>query len=420
KPLPMGAMAFLGMLMLCVTNTLSVPVALTAFSSSSVWLIVMAFFIARGFIVTGLGRRLALHFLSIFGKHPLGLGYGIVMSDLLMAPAIPSSTARCGGVILPIVRGIADSLDSRPGDSSSRRIGAFLNLTAFHTTVISSTMFVTAMAANPLAMQLCCDAGYPVSWGKWAIAGLLPGIISLIVLPPLLWVLHPPELRDTKEAAASAKQQLADLGGFSLSESILMATFGLMLVLWIAGPAWGVDPALAAMVGLGLLLISKVLTWDQIKSETGAWDTLMWFAILVMMAGQMNKLGLMTSLGAAVSDTVGGLSWPMALALLGALYYYIHYLFASNTAHVSALFAPFFVILMSCGVPPMLAALSLCFLSALNGGLTHYSCGHAPLLFAAGYVDLATWWKIGAAVSTVLLAIWMLVGPVWWHVLGYW
>jgi DASS family divalent anion:Na+ symporter len=37
---------------------------------------------------------MAYYFIRIFGKGPLGLAYGLNIADLLLAPAIPSNTAR--------------------------------------------------------------------------------------------------------------------------------------------------------------------------------------------------------------------------------------------------------------------------------------------------------------------------------------
>jgi DASS family divalent anion:Na+ symporter len=418
RPLPMGAMAFLGLVAICLSGTLGLQEALQAFSVPSVWLIVMAFFIAKGFVITGLGRRIALYFLAAVGKSPIGLGYGVLLSDLVLAPAIPSSTARCGGVLLPIVQGISATLDSHPHSPSAGRLGRYLNLLAFHGTVFSSTMFVTAMAANPLAAQICLEAGIEISWGLWAAAGLLPGALCVLMLPPLLRFLAPPEVQDTRAASDSAKAELQAMGALSMQEAVMLGTFILMVSLWIAGPYLGLPAALTAMLGLALLLLSRIVTWDTVRKEAAAWDTLMWFAVLVMMASQLKHLGVMDFLGGLAAGPLTGYPWPLALSGLGLVYFYIHYLFASNTAHVSALMAPFLAIALGTGAPPVLAALSFCYLSALCGGLTHYGCGHAPILFGAGYCDLKTWWRVGFYVATTALVVWALVGPIWWSLLG--
>lgn len=163
KPLPMGAVAIIGVTATALTGTLTINEALSGFANRTIWLIVLAFFISRGFIKTGLGARIAYLFMRLLGNRTLGLSYGLLASDVILAPAIPSNTARGGGVLYPIIRSVADAYDSQPDDKSARRIGAFLIFTSFQGIVISSAMFLTAMAANPLAAELAGELGVQIS-----------------------------------------------------------------------------------------------------------------------------------------------------------------------------------------------------------------------------------------------------------------
>ena len=70
KPLPMGVMALLGMVSLCLTRALTLKEALSGFSIPTIWLVVVAFFISRGIVKTGLGERIAYLFVERFGKSP--------------------------------------------------------------------------------------------------------------------------------------------------------------------------------------------------------------------------------------------------------------------------------------------------------------------------------------------------------------
>lgn len=91
-------------------------------------------------------------------------------------------------------------------NGTEKKLGAYLMKTCFQTTTISSAMFITAMAANPLAVDLARDAlGTTISWGTWALAGLVPGLICLVATPLILYVLYPPEVKDTPDAPAKAK-----------------------------------------------------------------------------------------------------------------------------------------------------------------------------------------------------------------------
>lgn len=126
SPLPVGAWAFIGLTTSIVTKTLSFSAAFSAFTSEVIWLIVISFFFARGFVKTGLGDRIATYFVKWLGKSTLGLSYGLTLSEALIAPAMPSTTARAGGIFLPIIKSLSLSAGSKPGDSSSKKLGSYL------------------------------------------------------------------------------------------------------------------------------------------------------------------------------------------------------------------------------------------------------------------------------------------------------
>jgi len=346
--------------------------------------------------------------------------YGLIGTDLVMAPAIPSNTARAGGVVYPIAKSIAQAYGSDPQNKTERKIGSFLTLSIFQGNVITSAMFLTAMAANPLAVKLAGQAGIEISWGQWALAAIVPGLVSLAVIPALLYWLYPPEIKSTPDAARMATAKLQEMGPITVNEWMMSAVFVLLLVLWIFGQSLGLDATTAALVGLGLLLVAGVLTWQDVINETGAWDTLVWFAALVMMASFLNELGLIPWFTATMSTLVGGMNWIVAFGVLSLLYFYSHYLFASNTAHVSAMYAAFLAVAIAAGAPPVLAALVLGFFSSLFSSMTHYGTGPAPIFFGSGYVGMGEWWKMGALISVINVVIWLSVGTLWWKVIGLW
>ncbi len=420
KPLPMGAVAMVGIAATAMTKTLTIQQALSGFGNRVIWLIVLAFFISRGIIKTGLGARIAYLFMALLGRKSLGLGYGLVATDLVLAPAIPSNTARAGGVVFPILRSVAEAYESRPDDGTAKRMGAFLTVVAFQGTVITSAMFLTAMAANPLAAELASAQGIEVTWVGWAVAALVPGVVSLVTVPWLLYRLFPPEIRETPEARTLAKEHLRAMGSMGRSEWIMLGCFGLLIGLWIFSGPLGIHTTATALLGLVVLLVTGVLTWEDVLKETGAWDTLVWYSALVMMASFLTELGLIPWFSEAVGGLFGGHGWIGAFLGLSLVYFYSHYFFASNTAHVSAMYAPFLGVALVVGTPPLLAALVLGFFSNLFSSMTHYGTGPAPVLFGSGYVEVADWWRLGFVVSLANLVIWIGVGGVWWRLLGLW
>ncbi|MDE4085282.1 anion permease [Planococcus maritimus] len=421
KPIPMGSTAILALTVIALTQILTLEQSLSGFQNTTIWLIVIAFFISRGFIKTGLGTRVSYVFVRLFGKKTLGLSYSMLLSDLILAPAMPSNTARAGGIIFPIIRSLSETYESRVGDGTERRIGAFLVKVSFQGDMITSAMFVTAMAANPLAVQITQEiTGETITWGGWALAALVPGLISLALIPFVIYKLYPPELKETPEASAIAVEKLKEMGPLKKEERYMIGVFVLLLSLWIFGGNFGISATTSAFVGLCVLLLSGVLTWSDIKKEQGAWDTLVWFSVLVMMATYLNELGMIPWFSDLMGNAVGQMSWMMTLVILAIVYFYSHYFFASNTAHVSAMYAAFLSVIVASGAPPLLSALILAFFSNLFSCLTHYGAGPAPVFFGSGYVSQKKWWSLGFIISLIHIVVWFGAGGLWWKALGLW
>jgi DASS family divalent anion:Na+ symporter len=428
KAAPMGTMAMLGITLCAGTQVLApgkpidaIKNSLSGFGNSTIWLIGLAFFIARGFIKTGLGNRLAYNFIKLFGKSTLGLAYGLNTADLILAPAIPSNTARAGGVIFPIMKSIAVNMGSEPEEPEThRKIGAFLTLSSYNANMITSVMFLTATASNPMAQKFARDLGVNITWGSWAMAAAIPGLVCFLLVPLFLYKFYPPELKKTAEAPAMAAAKLKEMGKITIQEWLMVATFIILLVLWIFGNLISIDATTGALIGLCILLLCGVLTWEDVKSEKGAWDTIVWFSALVMMGSYLNSLGLIGWFGKLVGGKMSHLSWQLAFPVIILVYSYCHYLFASATAQVAAMYSVFLAVGIAVGVPGPMLAIFLGACPTLMGSLTHYGHGPAPIFFGSTYVDMKDWWKQGFFMSVLFLVVWFVVGGLWWKLIGLW
>lgn len=212
NPFPNGIIALSSLVLAVFTNTLKLADVLTAFSGTTVWLVVSAFLFAKGFAKTGLGKRIAYAMIRAFGDSSLKLAYSLAICDMLLGPVTPSNTARAGGVLFPIVNSLCEAFDSRPGPSA-KRMGAFLMSSVFHLYIVVSAMFLTSMAANPLAADLAGKTlGVEISWGRWALAAIAPGIIGIAATVFVVYLLCPPEVKLTPEAKTLAAHELTKMG----------------------------------------------------------------------------------------------------------------------------------------------------------------------------------------------------------------
>ncbi|AIF81022.1 2-oxoglutarate/malate transporter [endosymbiont of Acanthamoeba sp. UWC8] len=421
NPMPIGAIALFSILVCIITHTLTLHQALSAFSIDIAWLVVFAFFISRGFIKTGLGKRIAYYFISKIGKSTLGLSYGLVLTDFILSPMIPSVTARGGGIIFPIAKALSDEYEkNNPSRKDKNHSGGFLIQVCFQSNVVTSAMFLTAMAGNPLVLKLAPQFGVDISWETWALGAIVPGIISLLLIPLVIYLIYPPSVKSTENAPRLAKQALKEMGKITKHEVVMLLTFVLLITLWILDYRVGFNATTTALLGFCILIISGVLSWNDALSEKGAWDTLTWFGTLVMMSGFLKEFGIMAWIGGQIEHLVAGKGMMLTIVVIGLLYFYVHYFFASITAKITVLYSTFLMLLISAGVPKLVSALALAYFSSLAAGLTHYGISSAPVFFGAGYFNTKTWWKVGFLVSLVNLAVWATIGSAWWYALGWW
>lgn len=427
KAAPMGALSIIAMAVCAATGVLApdgdagdrLSAALSGFSNGTIWLIVSAFFAARAVISSGLGERLAFLFVKVFGRSTLGLAYGLGLADMVTSPGIPSNTAR-SGYIYPVMMSVSSAFGSKPEDPGThRRLGTYLALTTYNLNLAVSVVFFTGAAPNAMSARLAQEVGVSITWPGWLAAAVVPGLVGVVVVPLVIYALNRPEVRRTPDASAMASRELKRLGPVTRYEWTTLVVFVGMIVLWVVADDL-LSATTVALLGLGALLLTGALTWEQMKAERSAWDTLTWFAALVMMGSYLNELGLIGWLGDNVGSAMGGLGSFAAFAALTGVYAVCHYLFASGTAHTASMFAVFLGVGLALGLPGVPLTVFLGAIPTLMGCLTHYGNGPAPLYFGSGYVELRTWWRTGLVLGLVHMAIWLAVGPLWWRVVGVW
>jgi DASS family divalent anion:Na+ symporter len=420
RPVPAGAIVFLGVAAIAVTGTLSPREALSGYADPLVWLVLCAFFMSRGVLKTGLGRRIAFLFIKLLGRSSLGLAYALSSTDFLLAGFLPSNSARAGGVVFPVARSLAEAYDSTPGPTA-RRLGAFLLFTIYQCDVVACATFLTGQASNVIVAKFAHEtANVDLSYARWLTGASIPALLSLIAVPWLLFRLFPPTVTHTPDATRLANEELARIGPMRRDERLMLLVFGLVSGLWMTTALHHIDYAVVALVGVSALFLSGVLSWDDIVGERAAWDVFLWYGGLVRMAEAIGKSGLTERFAQATAGMTTGWAWGAALTVLLLVYFYAHYGFASITAHVTAMFVPFLAVLMAAGAPPLLAVVMLAYFSNLSAALTHFGTTTAPIYFGANYVSQRDWWRLGFIVSVATIAIWASSGLVWWKILGWW
>ena len=419
EPIPGGAVVLLGVTLAALFGGMTISQALSGYSDPVVWLVLTSNFIARALIKTGSARRLALSFIKGFGKNPISLCYSLSLSDMVLATVIPANSARSGGIILPIALSISELYESFPGPTASR-IGSFLMTALYQCICITPAMFLTGQVSNLLAAQMAARFGYQMSYGLWAAAGIVPGIVSLTVIPMIVWYLNPPTIRRTPEAALFAEDRLREMGPLSRQEKILGFLFVAICLAWATAGRTGINITVTALVGILVLLFTGILSWEDIKAEKAAWDIFVWYGGLLFFGRALNDIGIPKLFATWLGSFLGGAGWITILAVTLLVYFYSHYAFASITSHLLAMYPAFVALLILRHAPVGLVVFSFACFANLSAGLTHYGTTPSPMFFSRNYVSLQRWWLAGFVVSIVNIVIWTVVGFGWWRLIRIW
>jgi DASS family divalent anion:Na+ symporter len=410
--LPILTASVLAIAAAVLTGTVAPKDAYSGFANPTILLIVIAFLVARAVVKCGLGERLGYRAISWFGRSTLGLSYSVFIVDAAIAPAFPSNTAR-SGVLYPLAFSLAEAAGARPDRPDRRRLGGLLMFSGIASLSLSSALWLTAMAANPLGAEIAKPFGVEIAFGSWLLAASAPTLTAMVLLPLLLYYLMAPEITATPEAPAAARAALAALGPLSAPEKIVAATFAGMVLLWGLSATLGLDSTAVAFLGLAVMLATGVLTASHIAREGDVLATYIWFAVLFTLSSQLNELGFMGFLGQRLAGAMQGMAPLAAGVTLVVAYVLLHYLFVSQTAHLLALFGVFLDVGVKVGVPAIPLAFVLLFATNFFSGITPQGSS-ANLLFAAsGYLSQAELYRYGALITAFNLLVYVVVGIPW-------
>lgn len=419
-PLPPSLVALGSLSALAIVGPEGPKRALLGYATPPVWFVFGAMVISRALRDSGLARRIALKLVSMLGATSRGLALALVLGDVALAAVVPSVTARTAGLLLPVGVGLAELHDSRPG-SSANRLGRFLVLALYQCSGVACALFLTGQASNALAANLALDTfGVVMSWSNWFAAASVPALVACAGILALVHRLAPPTVVGTPEALVLAKSELAALGPISRHESITFWVAVIGCALFATGAVHRLDLVVIALIAVLVLVGTSVVPWSAVVGDRTLWDTFLWFGGLVSLADALAVSGSPAAVARVVAAAAADLTPLAVFVACTSLAFFSHYLFASITAMVLTLFVPLVLVLTHAGVSPTLACFGIVFAFNLSTGLTHYGSTHGPILFAADYVPIRTWWHTGAIVGALNLGVWLAVGLPWWKVLGLW
>ena len=457
ESMPVGAVGLIGLTVAGVMGYVdpdpnkSLRWMLGGFSESTVWLIVGAFVFSIGYRKSGLGRRLALMLVRGLGRSTIGLGYGrrialklvksmgkstlalgyaVTLTDLVLAPFTPSNTARSGGTIYPIVSNIPRIYGSEPGPTAGK-IGTYVMWTAFATTAVTSSLFLTALAPNAAALSIAKKiVNVEIGWAQWLFGFAPLGIPLLLLVPLLAYVICRPQVKEGPEIVTWSSGELASMGPPSRHEWIMAGLVVLAMFLWITGsnpaislPMLGsnfINPTMVVFVVITLMLVTGIIEFDDIVAEKSAWEVFFYFTSLLTLSSGLNEIGFIKWVAEGYAKPLATVTPTIGMILLVSFFFWVHYFFSSITSHAAAVLPV--VLAVGTGIPglsvPTLTLLCVYSLG-LMGVISPYATGPAPMYFGSGYIGKGDFWKFGLIFGLIYFAGLLVIVLPWLQLLGW-
>ncbi|WP_417904446.1 DASS family sodium-coupled anion symporter [Campylobacter sp. LH-2024] len=294
-------------------------------------------------------------------------------------------------------------------------MGAYLVWMGLASSCLTSSIFLTGQAPNPLALSLISKNGVMVvDWLSWFLAFLPVGLILFVITPILGYFIYPPEVKGSKEIAIWANEKYQALGKMPTSQIFMLIIALIGLVLWVGSGFFKINATTTALIMIILMIACKIITWQDFLGNKPAWNTLVWFATLVTMAGGLKNVGFLDYLANSLGHKLSGFEPFIATVLLLMLFSWLRYFFASGTAYVTAIIAVFVSLASSIkGANPAEVMLILTLPMGFMGIITPYGTGSSPLWFGSNYIKGPQFFLLGGIFALIYMVIYFLVGIPW-------
>ena len=400
------AFLLMSMLIANLTGTIEVKEGFCGFSNIVPWLLFLVLSLATAITKTSLGMRLAYIFMKFFGKGINGLSYSIILTELFVAPVLPSNTARAASIGYPLVTSLSKYISANVKNVTEKSIGSYLSVLYSSSNAVCSSLFLTAMISNAIIVEVMRENNIHMTWLTWTKFAIVPGIIILAVIPFIVRIFCSPKTRDLGDIQAKAKTNYETLGELSKHEKCIIATFGIMLIMWILAETIHIPVLVTTLLGLCVFYSLGIVNIKDILSSHGTFNAVITLSIIISYVNCLTAFGAIDWFNKVVTDMIGGFPPLMSFLILSIIYFFAHYFFTGEGSRIIALYSSFLSIGMSLGIDKMSVSMTLAVFSSMSSILTHYSGPVAILMFSTGYVSPKKWLANGTTLALVIMCIW--------------
>lgn len=385
-----------------------------SFSGSTFWLMTGAVGMGVAGLKSGLLERLALTIMKIFPATYKGQLTALVVSGIVIAPLIPSTTAKAA-IIAPVALSISDAMGYQR--KSRESVGLFSGFFLGYVTTWSSFLSASFVGYTVLGLfpeEIAKD----FTWMRWFVAALPWTIVVIGITYIVILKTYAPK-EDVKIDTKQIDEKLAKLGPLKLSEKITMCVLIVSLLFWMTERLHGISSALVAMVAMCVLVAVNVTDRKDFNTEMG-WDNLIFIGCIVGIGGVLTKAGV----NAYLADVFAGFIAPLMenvwllVPVLAIVTYLLRFVIVSTTTTITILAVVLFPFAQAAGIHPFVVGFIL-YVSVhiwlteyqLPNFLTCQAATKGAMLDHKQFIPQAVWY-------IVLSLVGLFVSVPWWKFLG--
>src|SRR5229473_8210384 len=411
--LDLGISGILGCFLFWMLGIARFETAFSGFADTSAWFLFGAVCFGMMAGKSGLARRLAFGVLRAVGHSYPRLLLGLIISNLLLTPVVPSGIARVV-IMAAIAMGLVDAFGVGKGSNIAR--GMFIILvyqaTIFDKMVIAGAASITARGAIEKF------GGVHVLWSQWALAYLPCDVIVMIVAWRLALWMYPPETATLPGGADYLQREIRAMGPWAKAEIRAALLMSLGIGLWVTDLVHHIPPPMIGL-GVGLLAIMPrigVLDTDDVRKINYLPIFFVGAAVsLSNVLAQSKALDVLTTILFNWIEPFIGTSWVSTFVLYWAAFLY-HIVIGNEIAMLATSIPPLMTYAKQHGIDPL--TLGMIWTFGAGPKLFMYESAVLVVGYSYGYFDNKDMLKVGAVLSIVTAIILMLLVPLYWPLIG--
>lgn len=390
---------------------------LAGFSGTGTFFLLGAMIIGQIFSKVGLGKRISLYLLPMFGNKPKAVLLAVMLGTCVVSMFLADIPTAL--IFFSICTPLLEQNGCQPGKS---KFGKAIMLGIPVGAAIGGIGTPAGSGMNAVTMSLLksiCDV--EISFAQWSLVGVPVAIVSIVFAWLFFCLIFKPEITVVK-GLESIKEDRKNIGPLRGDELKFTIVFAVMLVLWFIPSYTGIDMYMTAWGGIFVMSMPgmNLVNWKEINGKLD-WSAVMICGAATALATVVSNLGTGEWLSNILADLfladVAGMGMLVLLFVINLMMMVGHYPMPQGVSLAGLCLPVVGALALNLGLNPIVVCLPVCMSTSMlllvpidPTCYTTYSGGYwkikdmmgTGVIITLGYVVINTVWTALIAVTGIL------------------